>query len=58
MLLLTSPIAGWLGWCVWHGGWNERQYWNDLGFWSIGLLISAGLMELLGFGLLVWPLLV
>lgn len=49
LLFLGTPIAAWLGWRVWRGGWHDPAAWDGLGFWSIGLLMGSALVELVGF---------
>jgi 1,4-dihydroxy-2-naphthoate polyprenyltransferase len=46
---VSSPVAAWQGWRVWHGAWADRARWNSLGFWAIALVISTATAELLAF---------
>ena len=52
-LLLISPMAVWQGWRMWRGAWADPARWDSLGFWSIGLVMSASGVEFLAFLLLV-----
>lgn len=45
-VLLTLPIALWQAWRIRRGAATDPTYWNGLAFWSIGLLLSAALMQL------------
>lgn len=49
---LTLPLGAWQAWRVSRGAWDTRASWNSLGFWSIGLLMSAAGLELVAFALL------
>lgn len=44
-LLLTVPIAAWQAWRIRRGAATDPSHWDALGFWSIGLLMTAALLE-------------
>jgi 1,4-dihydroxy-2-naphthoate octaprenyltransferase len=46
---LTSPIAVWQLWRITRGAATDPAQWNALAFWSIGLLLSAAMLELAAF---------
>jgi 1,4-dihydroxy-2-naphthoate octaprenyltransferase len=48
-LLLLLPLAAWLWVRMYRGDWRSPATWNSLGFWSIGLLMASGGLELLAF---------
>jgi len=48
-VLLTLPIAIWQAWRIRRGAASDPSQWNALAFWSIGLLMSATLLELIAF---------
>jgi 1,4-dihydroxy-2-naphthoate octaprenyltransferase len=43
---LPLPLAVWLGWRMARGEWRDRAQWSGLAFWSIGLLMMTGGLEL------------
>jgi 1,4-dihydroxy-2-naphthoate octaprenyltransferase len=43
---LTSPIALWQLWRIARGAATDPAQWSALAFWSIGLLLSAAMLEL------------
>ena len=45
VVLLTSPIAAWQAWRIRRGAATDSAAWDALGFWSIGLLMAAALLE-------------
>lgn len=45
-VLLTTPIAGWQALRIRRGAATDPAAWDALGFWSIGLLMSAALLEM------------
>lgn len=48
-VLLPLPLAGWLVWRMARGEWRQETSWNGLAFWSIGLLMATGGLELIAF---------
>lgn len=48
-IILPLPVALWLANRVAHGAWGNPAAWNSLSFWSIGLLMLSGGMEVLAF---------
>ncbi len=46
---LSAPLAVWLGWHVLKGDWIRPTCWGRLAFFSIALLMSAAIFELVGF---------
>ena len=44
-VLLTAPIAVWQAWRIRRGAATDPVAWDALGFWSIGLLMTAALLE-------------
>lgn len=44
-VLLTLPIALWQAWRIRRGAATDPSLWDGLAFWSIGLLMSAALLE-------------
>ena len=48
-VLLTFPLALWQMWRIRRGAADDPTQWNALAFWSIGLLMSATLLELIAF---------
>ncbi len=44
-VLLTAPIAIWQALCIRRGAATDPTAWDALGFWSIGLLMTAALLE-------------
>lgn len=51
-VLLTLPITLWQTWRMAHGAAADPDQWDGLGFWSIGLVIGAALLETAVFWLL------
>jgi len=49
---LTLPLALWLAWRVRKGDWSQAATWGRLAFFSIALLMSAAVLEAVGFVLL------
>jgi 1,4-dihydroxy-2-naphthoate octaprenyltransferase len=45
-LWLPLPLAVWLAWRMARGEWRDRTRWSGLAFWSIGLLMMTGGLEL------------
>lgn len=50
--LLPLPLAGWLGWRVARAVRGGPANWSGLAFWSIGLLMSTTVLELITFVLI------
>lgn len=48
-VLLTLPLAIWQIWRIRHGAASDPTQWNALAFWSIGLLMSTTMLELIAF---------
>jgi 1,4-dihydroxy-2-naphthoate octaprenyltransferase len=48
-VLLTLPIAVWQGWRIRQGAATNPDCWEALSFWSIGLLMTAAVLETAGF---------
>ena len=48
-LLLTLPLAAWLGWHIRQGAFLDPKQWDVLSFWSMALLIIAALLEITAF---------
>ena len=48
-VLLTLPIAAWQAWRIRQGAATDPNYWEALAFWSIGLLMTAALLETIAF---------
>ena len=48
-VLLTLPIAIWQAWRIRRGAAGDPSQWNALAFWSIGLLMSATMLEMIAF---------
>lgn len=46
---LTLPLALWLAWCMVHSDRNDSTAWNDLGFWSVALLMMTAVLETVAF---------
>lgn len=46
---LTLPLAGWQAWCIRSGAAADPARWEALGFWSIGLLMSAAVLQAAAF---------
>jgi 1,4-dihydroxy-2-naphthoate octaprenyltransferase len=46
---LTSPIALWQLWRIARGAATDPTQWSALAFWSIGLLLSAAMLELVAY---------
>ncbi|MCZ7671792.1 MAG: prenyltransferase [Chloroflexi bacterium] len=44
-VLLTFPLAGWLGWRISQGAATEAALWDGLAFWSMGLLVGGAVLE-------------
>lgn len=51
--LLPLPLALWQAYRMARGAWADPAAWNSLAFWSIGLLIASGGLEVLAFAWLV-----
>jgi 1,4-dihydroxy-2-naphthoate octaprenyltransferase len=52
---LLAPLAAWRAWRTLRGDWNRVACWGRLGLWSIVLLMSTALAELVAFvGLTSW----
>jgi 1,4-dihydroxy-2-naphthoate octaprenyltransferase len=49
MLLFGGPLALWLGRQALRGDWLTQAGAERMGFWSIGLLIGSGLLQVVGF---------
>lgn len=49
---LMSPLALWLAWCVHRGDYANPERWNNLAFFSIGLLTATAAVEALIFVLM------
>lgn len=43
-VLLPLPLAGWLGWQMSHGAWQNPTQWNKLGFASVVLLMVTAVL--------------
>jgi 1,4-dihydroxy-2-naphthoate octaprenyltransferase len=52
-LLMTAPIAVWQGWRIRQSAATDPAQWDALAFWSIGLLMSAAVLEIGAFLILV-----
>ncbi|WP_240695773.1 prenyltransferase [Candidatus Chloroploca sp. Khr17] len=52
-VLITTPIALWLGFQVIRGAWHKPATWDALGFWSIGLIVGTALCQFGAFLLLL-----
>jgi 1,4-dihydroxy-2-naphthoate octaprenyltransferase len=48
-VLLALPLAGWLAIRMGRGAWADPAAWDSLAFWSIGLLMLSGGLEVLAF---------
>jgi len=44
-LLPTLPLAAWQSWRIHRGAATDPAQWEALGFWSIGLLMAAAVLE-------------
>ncbi|GAB4435962.1 MAG: prenyltransferase [Anaerolineae bacterium] len=52
-VLLSAPVALWHAGRVARGDWADPARWNRLAFWSVALLVGAGMAELLAFAALL-----
>ncbi len=50
-LLLGAPLAVWLAGQALRGKWRQPNVAEQVGFWSIGLLIGSGLLQVVGYWL-------
>lgn len=50
---LLAPLAAWQVWCVRRKDYADPRQWNTFAFFSVGLLIATGLVEVIAFLLLV-----
>jgi 1,4-dihydroxy-2-naphthoate octaprenyltransferase len=48
LLLVGLPIALWLLWAIGRHDWPDQAHRDAIGFWSIGLVVGSGLLELVG----------
>ncbi len=48
-VLLTLPLAIWQIWRIHRGAASDPTQWNALAFWSIGLLMSTTMLEMIAF---------
>jgi 1,4-dihydroxy-2-naphthoate octaprenyltransferase len=48
-VLLALPLASWLAIRMGRGAWADPAAWDSLAFWSIGLLMLSGGLEVLAF---------
>ena len=48
-VLLTLPLAIWQIWRIHRGAASDPTQWNALAFWSIGLLMSTTVLEMIAF---------
>jgi 1,4-dihydroxy-2-naphthoate octaprenyltransferase len=48
-VLLPLPMAAWLAYRMQGEAWDKPAAWNSLAFWSIGLLMLSGGLEVLAF---------
>ena len=46
VVLLTAPIAAWQTWRIRRGAATDPAAWDALGFWSIGLMMGAALLQI------------
>jgi 1,4-dihydroxy-2-naphthoate polyprenyltransferase len=49
LALFSLPALFWFGWRIRQGVWGQPRWWNWLGFFSIGLLVGAAAVALIGF---------
>jgi 1,4-dihydroxy-2-naphthoate octaprenyltransferase len=50
---LNSPVALWIGWRTLKRDWENTEYWGRFAFFSIALVMSSTILELIAFVALV-----